>query len=134
MRSVLMGLFSVLVASVLAFASQLEVISAKVVPSEVSAGESIQFVLEFSGKTSDIKEVIGQVREYPYEGPRIVLQPDKSSEKNLWILKSTVPFEAPSETFHIDFTAVGKDGKEIVTENLEKTAIGKTATAVLTVK
>jgi hypothetical protein len=115
-------------------AGQPEVVSAKVVPAEVAAGDHVRFEIEFNGRPMDIKQVIGYVREFPDMGPTVVLQPDKSGDKNVWVLESDVPYEAPMQSYHIDFTATDRAGREIVSKGMDEGAIGKTATIVLTVK
>jgi len=132
-RTILM-ILSVLLFAGLAFAGQPSVKEATIAPKELSVGDSVTMVVEFTGKKSDIKEVFGYAREYPYDSPRITLMPAETGKKNTWHLSTTIPWDAPSETYHLDFTAIDKDGKEIVSKDMPETAIGKTFTLVLTVK
>ena len=126
-------LAGVLVAS-LAFAEKPSVKEARITPTEAAVGDSISIMAVFTGEKSDIREIYGYAREYPYDSPRISLQPAEAASNNLWHLETTIPWDAPSETFHLDFTAIDKDGKEIVSEDMADTAIGKTFTLLLTVK
>jgi hypothetical protein len=134
MRRLLMLIMSAGLITALAIAAQPELKEVKIVPAEAAAGDSVELVMEFTGKKADIKEIYGYVREYPYDGPRITLLPDAKSKTNLWRHKSMIPWDAPSETMHLDFTVVDKDSNEIVTEGLDETAVGKTATVILTIK
>ena len=131
-RTVIM-IVSLFVLVSLAYAGQPTVKEATITPNELAVGDSVTMVVEFTGKKGDIKEIFGYAREYPYDSPRITLLQDESSESNIWRLTTTIPWDAPSETFHLDFTAIGKDGKEIVDKDMPETAIGKTFTLILTV-
>jgi GH15 family glucan-1,4-alpha-glucosidase len=134
MNRTLIVALSVLMLAGPAFAGQPEVKEATITPTELGVGDSVKIVVEFTGEKGNIKEIFGYAREYPYDSPRITLFQDEDSKKNIWKVAATVPWDAPSETFHLDFTAVDKEGKEIVSKDMPETAIGKTFTLILTVK
>ena len=118
----------------LAYAGQPKLKEAKIEPSVASTGDSVKITVEFTGKKKDIKSVTLLVREYPYEGPRIELQPDPESKKNVWVATGVVPWDAPAETFHLDISAIDKNGKEIVTKGFENITTGRTGTIIFKVK
>ena len=115
-------------------AGQPKLKSAKVEPSMAARGDSLLLTVEFTGKTKDLKEVSLIVREYPHDFPRRYLQPIKKSKKNLWTLIEVVPYDAPAMSFHLDLTALDKNGKEIVTEGFEEQTSGRTGTIEFEVK
>ena len=116
----------------LATAGQPKVIEAKISPEKATVGEKITVTVEFSGTAKDLKQVYLTVREYPYDGPTIVLRPVKG-KKNIWSAEETVPYEAPAETFNLDINAVDKKGKEIVSKGFENNYTGKAGSVKLEV-
>ena len=74
------------------------------------------------------------VREYPYEAPRFELSPLPIKGKNIWAHETIVPWDAPAEDFNLDISAIAKNGKEIVSKQLEDNYTGKTGTIPFRVK
>ena len=133
MRKVaLVALVALFTISGLAMAAQPKLVDAKITPEKASVGDKVTVTVEFSGKAKDLKQVYLTVREYPYDGPTIVLKPVEG-KKNVWTAEETVPYEAPAETFNLDITAVDKKGKEIVTEGFEDNYTGKAGSVKLQV-
>ncbi len=118
---------------VAALCDQPTVKSATITPTEVTPGDTVTMEIEFSGKTSDLKEVFFRVREFPNEAPARNLQPAKNRKGNVWVLVSEVPYEAPAQTYHLDVTAIDKDGEEIVTKGMEEQSTGKAASVTMKV-
>ena len=133
MRNVLFIALALLLATSFVFAGQPTLVDAKIEPTSASAGDSVKIAVEFTGKTADIKKVFLTVREYPDEGPTIYLKACEETDKNVWKMAQRVPWDAPAETFHLDITAVDKDGKEIVTEGYESNYTGKAGSVILKV-
>ena len=88
--------------------------------------------MEFTGESKDMDKVYLTVREYPYDGPIIVLKPVEGSD-NVWAVEDTVPYDAPAETFNLEITALGNDGNEIVTPGSENNRFGKAGTVTIEV-
>lgn len=118
----------------LSFAGQPKLKKAVIKPTEASIGDTIKVVVEFTGVHKDIREVYLTVREYQYDYPRIPLMADTTCKKNIWAMKGPIPNEAPPELFHLDITAIDKEGKEIVTKGFEQSYTGKAGTIELKVK
>jgi len=78
--------------------------SASIEPTVVRHGDSLRVTVEFTGAREDIKEVSFIVREYPYDSPRRYLKPDPNTKKNIWVLEDVLPYEAPVQSYHLDFT------------------------------
>lgn len=116
----------------LATAAQPKLVEAKITPDKASVGDKVTVTVEFTGKAKDLKQVYLTVREYPYDGPTIVLKPVEG-KKNIWTAEETVPYDAPAETYNLDITAVDKKGDEIVTEGFENNYTGKTGSVQLEV-
>lgn len=133
MRNILLIAVALLVATSFLFAEQPKLVDAKIEPTTASAGDSVKIVVEFTGKKDDLKKVFLTVREYPDEGPTIYLKPCEDCKKNVWEMAQRVPWDAPAETFHLDITAVDKDGKEVVTKGFENNYTGKAGSVTLKV-
>jgi hypothetical protein len=116
------------------YAEQPKLKEAAVKPTEAAIGDTIKVVVEFTGVQKDIREVYLTVREYQYDYPRIPLVADTTCKKNIWAMKGPIPDEAPPELFHLDITAIDKEGKEIVTKGFEQSYTGKAGTIELKVK
>ncbi len=115
-------------------AEQPKLKEAVIKPNTAAIGDTVNIKVEFSGVHKDIREVFLTVREYQYDYPRIPLVADTTSKKNIWVMKGPIPEEAPSELFHLDITAIDKEGKEIVTKGFEQSYTGKAGTIELKVK
>lgn len=133
MKNVLFITLALLVATSFVFAAQPTFVDAKIEPTTASAGDSIKIAVEFTGKTAEIKKVFLTVREYPDEGPTIYLKACDTCKKNVWKMAQRVPWDAPAETFHLDITAIDKDGKEIVSKGFENNYTGKAGSVTLKV-
>jgi len=133
MKKSLLILVAVFCVGQLAFAGQPKLVKAWVEPEEAAIGDSVKLYVEFTGSAKDIKEVYLTVREYPYDYPRIDLQP-MGTKKNLWFKEGEIPYDAYSETYHLDINAFTKKGKEIVTKGFEENSTGKAGTIVLKAK
>ena len=116
----------------LATAGQPKLVEAKITPEKAAIGDKVKLTVEFTGKKTDLKQVYLTVREYPYDGPTIVLKPTEG-KKNIWIAEESVPYDAPAETFNLDINAIDKKGKEIVTEGFEDNHTGKAGSVKLQV-
>lgn len=125
---------SILFVAGIALADQPKVKVAKIEPAVATVGDTVKMVVEFTGKQKDLKEVSFIVREFQYETPRYYLKADKNSKKNRWILMQPIPYEAPSQVYHLDLRALDKDGKEIVTKGYEKQVTGKAGSVKLEIK
>lgn len=120
-------LFSI---AVIAYAGQPKIKKTILEPEEAAAGDSIRLTIQFTGKHEDLKEVYLTVREYPYEYSKILLQPVEG-KKNTWVVEETIPYEAPTGTYHLDVNAIDKDGNEIIEKGFENNSTGKAGTVIL---
>ncbi len=135
MKKILVVLFLSLLISVTAFAKQPELKEATMVPQAAAPGDSVTVTVEFTGKHKDIHKVFLTVREHPYDAPQFSLLPDKSQKKkNIWMLKTIVPWDAPSECVNLDITAIDKKGKEIISKGLESQTTGKAGSVTFEIK
>ena len=116
------------------WAAQPTLKDATVEPAVAAPGDAMKIQIEFKGDTKKVKSVTLMVREYPYEGPTMDLKPVDDKKRNLWVLESNVPWDAPSESFHLDIGAVDYDSKPIITEGFEDNWTGKTGTIEFEVK
>ena len=114
-------------------AAKPELVQASISPEKASVGDKVKVSVEFTGKKADLKQVYLTVREYPYDGPTIVLKPIEGGKKNIWVAEQNVPYDAPAETFNLDITAVDKKGNEIVTKGFEDNSFGKAGSVKLVV-
>lgn len=126
---ILSGLF---IFSIQATAGQPELVKAKISPEVAAIGDTVTVSVEFSGEANDMEKVFLKVREYPYEGPTIMLHPVEG-EKNVWTAEETVPYDAPAETFNLDITAMDSEGMEIVTQGFESNRFGKAGSVMIEV-
>ncbi|MBN2091814.1 hypothetical protein JW964_19520 [candidate division KSB1 bacterium] len=133
-KVIIMTLLMLAVLVQLIFAEQPKLKEAAVKPNEAAIGDTIKVTVEFTGVRKDIREVYLTVREYQYDYPRIPLAADTTCKKNIWAMKGPIPNEAPPELFHLDITAIDKEGKEIVTKGFEQSYTGKAGTIELKVK
>ncbi|MBD3375080.1 hypothetical protein GF406_08605 [candidate division KSB1 bacterium] len=127
-------LLCVFILSQLALAGQPELVSASATPETAAPGDTVSFVIEFKGETKDIESVVLTVREYPYDGPRVPLQPKEKESKSVWVAQGPVPYDAPLETYHLEIAAKTADGQEIISKEHKNNTWGKTGVIVLTVK
>ncbi|HPG41738.1 MAG TPA: hypothetical protein PLP19_20790 [bacterium] len=126
MKKILVVLSLFLLIATTVFAKQPKFKEATMIPQAAAPGDSVTLTVEFTGKIKEISKVFLTVREHPYDAPQFILQPDKSQKKkNIWMLKTIVPWDAPSESVNLDITAIDKKGKEIVSKGLENQATGK---------
>ena len=126
-------LFCVLAGCFLGCASQPKLLQARFEPKAVTAGDDVRFVVVFSGKQIDLKEVFLTVREYPDEYPKIPLSPDTTSQGNVWVHTVTLPYEPPADIYHMDINAIDKKGQEIIGKGFEKNTTSKAGTIELPV-
>ena len=133
MKNLLIVAFTLLLIVSAGICKQPQLKSATLEPTKASPGDSLTLTVEFSGKKADVKSVTVLVREYPEEGPRITLKACEKSKKNVWSYTGRIPYDAPSEIFHLDISAIDKDGKEIVTKGCENHYTGRTGTVKLEV-
>ncbi len=133
MKNLLLITLALLVATSFVFAGQPTVVEATIDPATASAGDSVKISVEFTGKKADVKKVFLTVREYPDEAPTFYLKACEKSDKNVWGSAQRVPWDAPAEKFHLDVTAIDKDGKEIVTKGYENNYTGKAGSVTLKV-
>ncbi len=131
-KTAVVALVALFTLASLATAAQPKLVEAKIAPEKAAVGDKVSITVEFSGKAKDLKQVYLTVREYPYDGPTIVLKPVEG-KKNVWSAEETVPYDAPAETFNLDITAVDKEGKEIVTKGFENNYTGKAGSVKLQV-
>jgi len=135
MKKVLVVLSLLLLIATTVFAKQPKLKEATMIPQVAAPGDSVTVTVEFTGKHRDIQKVFLTVREHPYDAPQFSLLPDKSQKKNnTWILKTIVPWDAPSESVNLDITAIDKKGKEIVTKGLENQTTGKAGSVAFEIK
>lgn len=127
-------LLCVFILSQLALAGQPELVSASATPETAAPGDKVSFVIEFKGETKDMESVVLTVREYPYDGPRVPLEPKDKESKNVWVAEGPVPYDAPLETYHLEIAAKTADGKEIISKEHKDNRWGKTGVIVLTVE
>ncbi len=132
------GLMCVIVLFLLAsmgIAGQTELVQASIEPDEAAIGDTVTVKAVFTGEQEDISKVTLYVREYRWDAPEYSLYPDTTAEKNVWILQGPIPNDAPvGETLNLDFTAIDKEGKEIVNEEMPENAVGETGTMKITIK
>ncbi|MCI0515781.1 hypothetical protein L0128_21415 [candidate division KSB1 bacterium] len=133
-KAVILALLMLAVLVQLSFAEQPKLKEAAVKPTEAAIGDTIKVTVEFTDVRKDIREVYLTVREYQYDYPRIPLAADTTCKKNIWAMKGPIPNEAPPELFHLDISAIDKEGKEIVTKGFEQSYTGKAGTIELKVK
>ena len=115
-------------------AGQPKLVSASATPETAAPGDTVSFVIEFKGETKDIESVVLTVREYPYDGPRVPLEPKDKESKSVWVAQGPVPYDAPLETYHLEIAAKTSDGKEIIGKEHKDNTWGKTGVIVLSVE
>jgi len=116
-------------------AAQPELVEASIEPDEAAIGDTVTVRAVFTGDQEEISKITLYVREYRWDAPEYNLYPDTTAEENVWMLVGPVPNNAPvGETVNLDFTAVDKEGKEIVNEDMPEGAVGETGTMKLTIK
>jgi hypothetical protein len=128
MASLLMVLLGV------AGAAQPLLLSTNVQPAVAAPGDTVRMQIEFSGKAEEIQDVIVTVREYPNDAPKFQLKPSSKAGKNIWQHKTIVPWDAPTQDFHLDICATDKNGKEIVSKGCEDNYNGRTGTITFRVQ
>lgn len=129
----LLTIAMLLLAAQILVAGQPRLVKATLEPVEVSPGGTIKLYIEFTGSSSDLKEVYLTVREYPWDYPKIPLTPVKG-KKNVWADDGQLPYETPAGTYHFDINAIDKKGKEIVSKGFEESETGKAGTIKMIVK
>lgn len=125
----LFGMASLLIILLgVANAAQPLLLSTNVQPAVAAPGDTVKMQIEFSGKAEEIRDVIVTVREYPNDAPKFQLKPSNKEGKNIWQHKTIVPWDAPTQDFHLDICATDKSGKEIVSKGCEDNYNGRTGT------
>ncbi len=115
-------------------AAQPVLLTTKIQPAVAAPGDTVSILIEFTGKAEQIRDVIVTVREYPNDAPRFQLKANSKDGKNIWRHKTVVPWDAPSQEFHLDISATDKDGKEIVSKGFEDNYTGRTGTIAFRVQ
>ncbi len=117
--------------------SQLKVKQLMVKPSTIAPGEDAIIIIVFKGPADKIATVTATVRENT--GIFYVLNDDgvdgdeKANDK-MWSSALTVPIEAPSATYHLDFSARDEEGNEIIVRSSEALETGLIGTVEVVVK
>jgi len=132
MKKILGPALFILLIVVTMVSAQVELKSAQIEPAVAAPGDSVSVRVEFTGGPEEVKSVTVLVREYPYEGPRFTLK--QTPGQSIWSLKTVVPWDAPIQTFHLDFGAIDKNDTEIVTSGYENNETGKTGSLTFEVK
>jgi hypothetical protein len=105
--------------------AEVQLVQAKIEPSVAAAGEKVNAVVEFSGIT-DIQQVLIIPREHAYDlDEPFALQKADSTKNEVWVLETTVPYEATSEEIHLEIKAVDKNSNEIVIKEFAEQEFGK---------
>jgi hypothetical protein len=115
-------------------AAQPVLLTTKIQPVVAAPGDTVSMQIEFSGKADEIRDVIVTVREYPNDAPKFQLKPLSKDGKNIWLHKTIVPWDAPTQDFHLDICATDKNGKEIVSKGCEENYAGRTGTITFRVQ
>jgi hypothetical protein len=85
-------------------------------PTPVAAGKRIVIMATIEGTAETVASIVGVARDYPsYE---IVLNDEGSNGDveagdGIWSLATDIPWEAPADTYLIDFTAMDKEGNQL---------------------
>ncbi|MBN1464319.1 hypothetical protein JXA02_01065 [candidate division KSB1 bacterium] len=114
--------------------AKVKLVSAVIEPAAAGAGDEVMATVEFSGKVKNVSRVLLIPREYAYDIDQpFSLLPDASG-KNVWSMKTTVPWEVPSGEVNLEVKAFDKKGKEIVIKEYKDQLHGKAGLILFEVK
>ncbi|MBS3770215.1 MAG: hypothetical protein V5A59_01890 [Bacteroidales bacterium] len=103
-------------------AGKIFVQSMNINPSNPSPGDEVVARVTLNKFSEKVETVKGKVREYPQYSFTFNNNGEDGDEKagdNIWSRKMDIPYNAPSQTFHLDITVLDKEGNIIATENAE---------------
>lgn len=118
-------------------ASKLLVKEMTVEPSPVSPGDDVMYCVVLSQPSDEVKTVRATVREYPaftFDLNNEGKDGDVKAGDNIWSSQGTIPWDAPSQTFHIDISILDNEGNVIVKEEVEGKTLDRSGTILLVIE
>lgn len=116
MKKQITGLIIFSTMLILGCAGQIHMKQIMVDPPQAHVGDRVKITVQFTGPKSNVANVTAVVRE----SPDMVLplnddgqNGDEKAGDNIWTITETVPWDAPSATYHIDIMAINEDGNKI---------------------
>jgi hypothetical protein len=106
-------------------------------PSPASAGDEVVSYIKLNKASDNIKTVKGTVREYPQVTVKYRNDGQGADEKagdNIWSKKTTVPYNAPPQEFHLDITIIDEEGQIIATKEAKGEKVEKSGTISLVIE
>ena len=137
MKKTLFGLLIISILLIIGCASQLAVKQTMIDPPQVNVGDDAKIVIVFTGEKNSVATVIATVRENPEMYFSLNDDGENGDEKagdNIWTYTITIPWDAPSDTYHLDIRARDQEGNEIITEGYEQQSTGRSGTVEIIVK
>ena len=101
-------------------AGKLFVEEMKMNPSPVSPGdEAVSYVTlnKYSDQVETVKATLREYPQYSVEFSNDGTEGDEKANDNIWSKKMNIPYNAPSETFHLDIVVLDKEGNVIATKD-----------------
>ncbi len=118
-------------------ATELSIKSMTAEPSTSSPGDSVKCYVVLNQPTEKVKSVVGTVREYPsyiFAFNNNGENGDDKAGDNIWTTQYTVPWEAPSEEYHLDIDVLDNEGNRIISKEVEGETLDRSGTILVVVK
>ena len=101
-------------------AGKLFVEEMKIDPSPVSPGDEAVSYVTLNKYSDQVETVKATLREYPQYSVNFNndgTDGDEKANDNIWSKKVNIPYNAPSQTVHLDIAVLDKEGKIIATKD-----------------
>ncbi|MCF8336093.1 MAG: hypothetical protein K9H65_05790 [Bacteroidales bacterium] len=118
-------------------AGKLYVEKMNVDPSPVSPGDEVVSYVILNKSSDKVETVKGKVREYPQMTVTYNNDGTDGDEKagdNIWSKKMNIPYNAPSQTFHLDITVLDEEGNIIAQEEAKGEDLERSGSISLTIE
>ena len=89
-------------------------------PSPVSPGDDAVSYVRLNKFSDAVETVKATLREYPQYSVNFTndgTDGDEEANDNIWSKKVNIPYNAPSQTFHLDIVVLDKEGNVITTKD-----------------
>ncbi len=89
-------------------------------PSPVSPGDEAVSYVRLNKFSDEVETVKATLREYPQYSVKFSndgTDGDEKANDNIWSKKVNIPYNAPSQTFHLDIVVLDKEGNVIATRD-----------------
>ncbi len=133
MKKVFIISFLFLISLFTALATEPEIKTIKLDKTDYKPGDIISVSIEFTGKPIEIQSVEIISREYRTNTPKLMMQL-LGDGKNIWVLQTNLPYDAPYGIYNVEVKAINKNGEEITSNNCEGCIYGKTGVFKFEVK